>query len=107
MCIRDSAKAERATIGSFGDYRRWLIEAGCRVDIWQTTYVHALANLEAIAEWFKSTGLKPYLDRLTAEEQKDFLARYLERIAPHYPVESDGKVLLRFPRLFVVAVREG
>ena len=102
-----NAKAERSAIGSFGDYRRWLIEAGCRVDIWQTTYVHALANLEAIAEWFKSTGLKPYLDRLTAEEQKDFLARYLERIAPHYPVESDGKVLLRFPRLFVVAVREG
>ena len=34
-------------------------------------------------------------------------ASYLERIAPHYPVESDGKVLLRFPRLFVVAVREG
>ncbi|WP_293807236.1 trans-aconitate 2-methyltransferase [uncultured Bosea sp.] len=102
-----NAKAERSAIGSFGDYRRWLIEAGCRVDIWQTTYVHALANLEAIAEWFKSTGLKPYLDRLTAEEQEDFLARYLERIAPHYPVESDGKVLLRFPRLFVVAVREG
>nr|WP_047579311.1 trans-aconitate 2-methyltransferase [Methylobacterium sp. ZNC0032] len=101
-----NAKAERATIGSFGDYRRWLIEAGCRVDIWQTTYVHALANLQAIAEWFKSTGLKPYLDRLTAEEQKGFLARYLERIAPHYPVESDGKVLLRFPRLFIVAVRE-
>lgn len=101
-----NAKAERATIGSFGDYRRWLTEAGCRVDIWQTTYVHALANLEAIAEWFKSTGLKPYLDRLTAEERKDFLARYLERIAPHYPVESDGKVLLRFPRLFVVAVKE-
>jgi trans-aconitate 2-methyltransferase len=102
-----TAKAERATIGSFGDYRRWLGEAGCRVDVWQTTYVHALPNLEAIAEWFKSTGLKPYLDRLSAEEQKDFLARYLERIAPHYPVESDGKVLLRFPRLFLVAVREG
>ena len=102
-----AAAGERATIGSFGDYRRWLIEAGCRVDIWQTTYVHALANLEAIAEWFKSTGLKPYLDRLSAEEQQRFIARYLERIAPHYPVESDGKVLLRFPRLFVVAVREG
>ena len=102
-----AANAEKVRIAGFGDYRRWLIEAGCRVDIWQTTYVHALANLEAIAEWFKSTGLKPYLDRLPAEEQKDFLARYLERIAPHYPVESDGNVLLRFPRLFVVAVREG
>jgi len=102
-----AAKAERSAIGSFGDYRRWLMAAGCRVDIWQTTYVHALAGAEAIAEWFKSTGLKPYLDRLTAEEQADFIARYLARIAPAYPVENDGKVLLRFPRLFIVAVREG
>jgi trans-aconitate 2-methyltransferase len=102
-----TAKAERSAIGSFGDYRRWLMAAGCRVDIWQTTYVHALAGVEAIAEWFKSTGLKPYLDRLTAEEREPFMARYLERIAPAYPVESDGKVLLRFPRLFIVAVREG
>ncbi len=102
-----AAKAERSAIGSFGDYRRWLMEAGCRVDIWQTTYVHALADLGAIAEWFKSTGLKPYLDRLTSEGQQDFVARYLERIAPAYPAESDGKVLLRFPRLFIVATREG
>jgi len=101
------AKAERSAIGSFGDYRRWLIEAGCRVDIWQTTYVHALSGLDAIAEWFKSTGLKPYLDRLAGEEREAFIARYLERIAPAYPLESDGKVLLRFPRLFIVATREG
>lgn len=102
-----TAKAERSAIGSFGDYRRWLMAAGCRVDIWQTTYVHALAGVEAIAEWFKSTGLKPYLDRLTAEEREVFLTRYLARIAPAYPPEQDGKVLLRFPRLFIVAVREG
>ncbi|CAH1661595.1 trans-aconitate 2-methyltransferase [Hyphomicrobiales bacterium] len=101
------AKAERSAIGSFGDYRRWLMEAGCRVDIWQTTYVHALEGVAAIAEWFRSTGLKPYLDRLTAEEQGEFIARYIECIAPAYPVEQDGKVLLRFPRLFIVAVREG
>jgi trans-aconitate 2-methyltransferase len=100
------AAGERATLGSFGDYRRWLAGAGCRVDIWQTTYVHALSGLDAIAEWFKSTGLKPYLDPLTADERTLFLARYRECIAPHYPVESDGKVLLRFPRLFIVAVRE-
>ncbi len=31
------ALAARTAIGSFGDYRRWLSEAGCRVDIWQTT----------------------------------------------------------------------
>ena len=97
--------AARTKIGSFGDYRRWLTAAGCRVDLWQTTYVHELQGLGAIADWFRSTGLKPFLDRLHADEQETYLARYLARIAPSYPVESDGKVLLPFPRLFIVATK--
>ncbi len=101
------ALSARSAIGAFGDYRRWLTEAGCRVDIWQTTYVHALDGQQAIVEWFKSTGLKPFLDLLDADERTAYLERYLARIAPSYPVESDGKVLLPFPRLFIVATRNG
>jgi trans-aconitate 2-methyltransferase len=99
------ALAARSKIGSFGNYRRWLTAAGCKVDLWQTTYVHELDGLGAIADWFKSTGLKPFLDRLDAEEQEAYLQRYLARIAPSYPVENDGKVLLPFPRLFIVAIK--
>jgi trans-aconitate 2-methyltransferase len=102
-----SAREARALIGSFSDYRRWLQEAGCAVDIWQTTYVHALAGPGAIVEWFKSTGLKPFVDPLSAEERTAFLDQYLKRIAAAYPAEPDGKVLLRFPRLFIVATRQG
>ena len=98
-----NARASKAVIGSFSDYRRWLMEAGCEVDIWQTTYVHALAGHDAIVEWFKSTGLKPYIDPLPADEREAFLALYREKIAAAYPVEPDGKVLLRFPRLFILA----
>lgn len=99
------AAEAKALIGSFSDYRRWLADAGCSVDLWQTTYVHALNGPDAIVEWFKSTGLKPYLDPLPADEREAFLARYRERIARAYPAEPDGKVLLRFPRLFIVATR--
>jgi trans-aconitate 2-methyltransferase len=99
------ARAAKAVIGSFSDYRRWLMEAGCEVDIWQTTYVHALAGHDAIVEWFKSTGLKPYIDPLPAGEREAFLALYREKIARAYPIEPDGKVLLRFPRLFILATR--
>lgn len=99
------ALSARSAIGSFGDYRRWLVEARCHVDIWQTTYIHALDSQQAIVEWFKSTGLKPFLDLLDADAQAAYLARYLARIAPAYPVESDGKVLLPFPRLFIVATK--
>jgi trans-aconitate 2-methyltransferase len=101
-----SASKARETIGSFEDYYAWLLQAGCSVDIWQTIYVHPLDGAEAIVEWFKSTGLKPFLDHLSTEERSEYLRRYQAAIAEAYPVQQDRKVLLRFPRLFFIARRE-
>ena len=42
---------------------------------------------------------------LPAGERETFLASYREKIAKAYPLEPDGKVLLRFPRLFILATR--
>jgi len=76
------------------------------VNIWHTYYQHVLDSHEAIVEWVKGTGLRPFIDPLSKEERDSFLARYLERLKQIYPVSHDGKVLLRYPRLFLVAVRK-
>jgi trans-aconitate 2-methyltransferase len=76
-----------------------------RVDVWHTAYNHPLADAAAIVEWVKATGLRPYLERAGAEHREAFAEDYLGRIARAYPPMADGRVLLRFPRLFMVAVR--
>ncbi|MBK4998837.1 trans-aconitate 2-methyltransferase [Pseudomonas sp. S31] len=77
-----------------------------RVDVWRTTYHHPLpGGAEAVVEWFKGSALRPYLAQLNEQEQAGFLEQYLEAMREAYPPASDGKVLLPFPRLFLVATR--
>jgi trans-aconitate 2-methyltransferase len=100
-----AADAERASIGGFDDYWRWLAPSCRRVELWRTTYVHPLDGLDAIVEWLRATGLRPYLARLDEPERAAFVAAYRDRIATAYPTLPDGKVLLAFPRLFILAQR--
>jgi len=77
----------------------------CRVESWHTIYNHVLAGPEAIVEWFKGSALRPFLTPLSETRRKEFLEAYTEALARHYETRADGQVLLRFPRLFIVAKR--
>lgn len=75
------------------------------VDVWRTTYHHPLPGHQAVVEWFKGSGMRPYLEALDATERAQFEERYLREIEAGYPALADGTVLLPFPRLFVVATQ--
>jgi trans-aconitate 2-methyltransferase len=87
-------------------YYDLLAPHAARLDVWETEYLHVLPNASAIVDWYKGTGLRPFLEPLPDEGVRErFLAEYLEAVTAAYPAQSDGRVLFPFRRLFVVAYR--
>jgi trans-aconitate 2-methyltransferase len=95
----------RRSLPSPATYVERLTSKEVRVDVWHTVYYHQLANANAIVEWVKGTGLRPYLDALPTTQRAGYLAAYAEKIRKAYPAMKNGRVLLRFPRLFIVATK--
>lgn len=93
------------------DYLRALAALGCEVDAWETTYAQVLdprgTQESPVLEWVKGTGLRPVLDTLTGEAERDaFLTAYDERLQAAYPRSAVG-VVLPFRRVFAVACKGG
>lgn len=45
-------------------YYDLLAPLSAHVDVWETNYYHALPGYEAILDWYRGTGLRPYLAQL-------------------------------------------
>ena len=83
-----------------------LLRPLCRhVDIWHTHYNHIIESHTGVVEWFKGSALRPFLAPLDPAMRETFTARYTDEISRAYPARHDGKVMLKFPRLFILAVR--
>jgi trans-aconitate 2-methyltransferase len=101
-----SAAAARTTLNDAGWYYDLLRPLAARVDLWRTTYIHPLSGgAAAVVEWFKSSGLRPFLQPLDAAEQAAYLERYTQAVSRVFPARAGGTVLLPFPRFFMVAIR--
>ena len=52
---------QRGGMETTDSYYRILKAVSTRVDMWRTTYFHVLENVDAIVEWFRGSGLRPFL----------------------------------------------
>ncbi len=87
-------------------YYDLLAPQAVRLDLWVTDYIHVMDGAAGIVEWYKGTGLRPFLDALPSDaDRTNFLADYADRIAEAYPARADGRVLFPFRRFFLVAYR--
>ena len=97
--------AERVKILPLEDYYDLLAGEAAEIDMWRTTYYHLMDSAAAILSWVRATGLRPFIEPLDKAMQAAFLREYERRIAEAYPARGDGKLVLPFPRVFVVARR--
>lgn len=86
-------------------YYDMLADGAAQLDIWQTDYLHVLDGDDAVVRWVSATALAPVLQALDDAARAAFLAEYRDRMAKAYPRRADGRTLLPFRRLFLVAVR--
>lgn len=89
------------------DYARMLAPLGA-VTVWQTDYVQRLAptpGAHPVRRFTEATALRPFAEKLSAEELAALIARYEAALELAYPAEPDGGVLFPFRRLFLTVVR--
>lgn len=87
-------------------YYDLLARRAWRVDVWETMYYHVLKGPEAVLEWFRGTGLRPFLEPLAPQaERPSFEEMLLARYTVSYARRESGKVLFPFRRLFFIAYR--
>ena len=73
--------------------------------MWETTYYHRLKSHRDIIEWYRGSGLRPYLDILPEEETGLFEQDIYKKVTEQYQAQKNGDIIFRFPRLFFTAIK--
>lgn len=92
----------RDPVGRLEDYRRW-IGTSFEFDLWETTYHQVLTGEDPVLRWVMGTVLRPVVDTLGPPERDRFLDGCARAYRAAYPPEPDGRTVLAFRRMFVVA----
>lgn len=76
-----------------------------QVQAWESEYVQRLdpvAEGHPVRAFTGSTAMRPFTEKLTAEEARHFTAAYDEALGSAYPLLPDGSALFPFRRCFFV-----
>ena len=101
--LHDIPFREGAVVDTPAHYAELLIDAGCTVDAWETTYIHQLTGEHPVLDWISGTALLPVSERLNEQEYQRFREELIPLLAEAYPPRSDGTTFYPFRRVFFVA----
>ena len=85
------------------DYARLLLDLGCEVDVWETTYLHILTGADPVFDWVSGTGARPTIQALPEGLREDFEDEFRGLLREAYPADASGRVMMPFRRIFAVA----
>jgi trans-aconitate 2-methyltransferase len=104
-CVAGGAsRFERHELDYYYDLFSLLTE---NIVLWETRYFHILPSLQAIIDFIQSTALRPYLEKLNTENERQELKNdILEECKKHYKIQSNGRVLFPFKRMFIIAYKK-
>lgn len=88
-----------------GEYYDLLSELASDFCVWQTTYFHKMKSHSDIMEWYRATGLRPYLNVLSESDKPDFEKDIYHELIRAYPKQKNGEIIFRFPRFFFTATK--
>jgi trans-aconitate 2-methyltransferase len=101
--LRDIPFRVGAVVDTPARYAELLIDAGCTVDAWETTYIHHLTGEHPVLDWISGTALLPVSEQLNDQEYQRFREELTPLLAEAYPPRPDGTTFYPFRRVFFVA----
>ena len=73
--------------------------------MWNTVYMHRMKDHNAIMDWYRGTGLRPYLQQLSDDDKLEFENDIYNEVIKSYPKQKNGELIFRFPRFFFIAIK--
>jgi trans-aconitate 2-methyltransferase len=87
-------------VGSPEHYARMLTEIGfVGVECYYYTFRHPMERPGDVVEWYRATGLRPFMNALPENRRADFLAAYKARLERAYG--TTGPITFNFRRIFL------
>ena len=76
-----------------------------RIDCYHLTFHHPMDRPADVVQWYRSTGLRPFLDALPEDRHEEFLGQVTSRLNAAYG--TSGAMTFDFKRLFIWGRRPG
>jgi trans-aconitate 2-methyltransferase len=97
------ALREEDAVSTPSEYADLLVDEGCEVDAWETTYTQRLSGEDPVLNWIAGTALRPIRAALDDDRWAEFVSDLTPKLRAAYPMRSDGTTWFEFRRVFVVA----